>query len=72
MKFLVKAQSTLASKAGENYVDSGVKILIAVVVGALLLGLLVALFQDKIMTGVEGKVDTIINKADGYMPADGE
>ncbi len=39
----LQAKQLLASKRGENFVDSGIKILIAVV-GALLLGGLYALF----------------------------
>ena len=37
------AKATVATKKAEGYVDSGVKILIAVVIGALLLGILSAL-----------------------------
>ena len=46
-----------ACNRGENYVDSGVKILIAVVIGALLLGGLYALFGDTIMPTVTKKVE---------------
>ncbi|MBP5605929.1 MAG: hypothetical protein J6X60_10380 [Ruminiclostridium sp.] len=46
-----------ACARGENYVDSGVKILIAVVIGALLLGGLYALFGDTIMPTVTKKVE---------------
>ncbi|MBR5091658.1 MAG: hypothetical protein IK093_19730 [Ruminiclostridium sp.] len=46
-----------ACNRGENYVDSGVKILIAVVIGALLLGGLYALFGDTIMPTVTTKVE---------------
>ena len=38
-------KATIASKKAEGYVDSGVKILIAVVIGALLLAGLYALFN---------------------------
>lgn len=44
-----KAGRLLADKKGENYVDSAVKILIAVVLGALLLAGLYALFGDVVM-----------------------
>ena len=40
----------------EGYVDSGVKILIAVVIGALLLGLLYGLFNDTIMPTVTERI----------------
>ncbi len=51
-----KAKSALESKKAEGYVDTGVKILIAVVIGALLLAGLYALFNDVIMPTVDEKV----------------
>ncbi len=42
--------------AGEAYVDTGVKVLIAVVVGGLLLTLLYSLFNDTIMPNVTSRV----------------
>lgn len=44
-KLFVKAQNALARKNGESYVDTIVKIIIAVVVGALVLGGIYALAQ---------------------------
>ncbi len=46
----------LAGTRAENYVDSGVKILIAVVIGALLLAGLYTLFNTTIMPTVTGKI----------------
>lgn len=51
------------NKKGEAYVDTGVKILIAVVIGALLLALLYALFNDTIMPSVTEKVEELFNYA---------
>ena len=51
----------LASCRGENFVDSGIKILIAVVIGALLLGGLYVLFGDTIMPTVTEKVKDMFN-----------
>ena len=51
----------LTTRRGENFVDSGVKILIAVVIGALLLGGLYALFGDTIMPTVTQKVKDMFN-----------
>lgn len=51
----------LAANRGENFVDSGIKILIAVVIGALLLGGLYALFGDTIMPTVTQKVTEMFN-----------
>ena len=51
----------LADARGENYVDTGVKILIAVVIGALLLAGLYSLFGDTIMPTVTQKVTDMFN-----------
>lgn len=56
-KLAVRSNTMLAATRGENFVDSGVKILIAVVIGALLLGGLYALFGDTIMPTVTKKVE---------------
>ena len=45
----------------EGYVDSGVKILIAVVIGALLLAGLYALFNNTIMPTVTSKIQGLFN-----------
>lgn len=52
-----QTRAILAANRGENFVDSGIKILIAVVIGALLLGGLYALFGDTIMPTVTEKVE---------------
>ena len=54
---IARMTAVAACARGENYVDSGVKILIAVVIGALLLGGLYALFGDTIMPTVTKKVE---------------
>ncbi len=53
---MIQIAVLLTARRGENFVDSGVKILIAVVIGALLLGGLYALFGDTIMPTVTQKV----------------
>ncbi len=58
---LICAAAMLRNKRGENFVDSGIKILIAVVIGALLLGGLYALFGDTIMPTVTEKVEDMFN-----------
>ncbi len=55
----------LTGNAGEGYIDTAVKILIAVVLGALLLGLLYALFKDTIMPTVTQKIKDMFNYAGG-------
>lgn len=54
---VIRAVALMHEKRGENFVDSGIKILIAVVIGALLLGGLYALFGDTIMPTVTEKVE---------------
>ena len=58
-----QAHSALVGTKAEAYVDTGVKILIAVVIGALLLTLLYSLFKGTIMPKVTEKVDGIFNYA---------
>ena len=53
----------VAGTRAEAYVDTGVKILIAVVVGALLLGGLYALFNTTIMPTVTQKITELFNYA---------
>ena len=59
----VNANLALANSRGENYVDSGVKILIAVVLGALLLGGLYALFGDVIMPTLTERIKEMFDYA---------
>ena len=58
---VVTAKTMIASRKAEGYVDSGVKILIAVVIGALLLAGLYALFNTTIMPTVVAKVQSLFN-----------
>ncbi len=55
------AKCAVATKKAEGYVDSGVKILIAVVIGALLLGGLYALFNTTIMPTVTNKITELFS-----------
>ena len=60
---VVRTQTAVANTRGEGYVDSGVKILIAVVIGALLLTGLYALFNTTIMPTVTTKIQGLFNYA---------
>ena len=71
-KFIAKIREKFSSVAArtvvavsnvkaEGYVDSGVKILIAVVIGALLLAGLYALFNTTIMPTVTKKITDLFN-----------
>ena len=57
----VSAKNAIANTRAEGYVDSGVKILIAVVIGALLLSGLYALFNTTIMPTVTSKITELFN-----------
>ena len=58
---VISARTFIEKKKAEGYVDSGVKILIAVVIGALLLAGLYALFNTTIMPTVTSKVQGLFN-----------
>lgn len=58
-----KLRFAAANNRGENYVDSAVKILIAVVLGGLLLAGLYALFSDVVMPTLETKIKEMFNYA---------
>lgn len=57
----VRTKNAVNNVKAEGYVDSGVKILIAVVIGALLLAGLYALFNNTIMPTVTQKVQDLFN-----------
>lgn len=56
-----RIQNVMQDQTGENYVDVGVKILIAVVIGALLLAGLYALFGDVVMPTLEQRITEMFN-----------
>ena len=58
---VIRAAVLVQETRAENFVDSGIKILIAVVIGALLLGGLYALFGNTIMPTVTQKVKDMFN-----------
>ena len=57
----IRSKTALANTRGEGYVDTGVKILSAVVIGALLLAGLYTLFNTTIMPTVTTKVTELFN-----------
>lgn len=59
----VRAGMLMKDTKGENYVDTAVKILIAVVLGALLLAGLYALFGDVVMPTLTQKIQDMFNYA---------
>ena len=57
----VRAKTAIENVRAEGYVDSGVRILIAVVIGALLLAGLYTLFNSTIMPTVTQKIQDLFN-----------
>jgi hypothetical protein len=57
----MKMKTAVLNNSGENYVDSAVKILIAVVLGGLLLAGLYALFGDVVMPTLKSKIQEMFN-----------
>lgn len=56
-----KAENVIQSVSGEGYVDSGVKIIIAVVVGGVILAGLYALFNTTIIPTLTTKITALFN-----------
>ena len=58
---IISAQCAIENRKAEGYVDTGVKVLIAVVLGALVLTLLYALLKTTVMSNVTTKVSELFN-----------
>ena len=61
MTMVGKVKKALTSKSGEGFVDTAVKILISVVIGALILGGLYILFQDTILPTLTQRIQEMFN-----------
>ena len=59
----IRAKSTLDNARAEGYIDTGVKITIGVVVGAVILGGLYALFDGVILPTLETRIDGMFDYA---------
>ena len=59
----IRAKSTLDNAKAEGYIDTGVKIIIGVVVGAVILGGLYALFDNVILPTLETRIDGMFDFA---------
>ena len=59
----VSAKTTLANAKAEGYIDTGVKIIIGVVVGAVILGGLYALFNGVILPRLNTEIGEMFNYA---------
>ena len=58
-----QARGKLAESSGEGYVDTAIKILIAVVLGALLLAGLYSLFNDTVLPTLVERVEEMFDYA---------
>lgn len=63
MAGITAARSIFADRRGEGYVDTAVKILISVVIGALLLAGLYSLFGEMIMPQLRDRIQDMFNYA---------
>ena len=59
----IKALTTLDNVKGEGYIDTGVKIIIGVVVGAVILGGLYALFDGVVLPTLETNIEDMFDFA---------
>ena len=60
---IISARTAIESTSGEGYIDTGVKIIIGVVIGGVLLAGLYALFNTTIIPTVTSKIQGMFNYA---------
>ena len=63
MSIVTRAKTALTNNRAEVFIDSGVKILIAVVIGVLLLSGLYVLFGDTILPTLTEKISNLFDYA---------
>ena len=62
-KAVISAKPAIESKSGEGYIDTGVKIIIGVVIGGVILAGLYALFNTTIIPTLTEKISGMFNYA---------
>ena len=62
-KAVISAKTAVASTSGEGYIDTGVKIIIGVVIGGVILAGLYALFNTTIIPTLTTKIGEMFNYA---------
>ena len=62
-KAVVSAKTAIESTSGEGYIDTGVKIIIGVVIGSVILAGLYALFNTTIIPTLTTKIGEMFNYA---------
>ena len=60
-KVVVSAKTAIESTSGEGYIDTGVKIIIGVVIGGVILAGLYLLFNSTIMPTLSSKIQGMFN-----------
>ena len=63
VKAVASAKTAVASTSGEGYIDTGVKIIIGVVIGGVILAGLYALFNTTIIPTLTTKIGEMFNYA---------
>ena len=62
-KAIISAKTAIESTSGEGYIDTGVKIIIGVVIGGVILAGLYALFNTTIIPTLTSKITQMFNYA---------
>lgn len=57
----IAAKTALQSRSGEGYIDTGVKIIIGVVIGGVILAGLYTLFKNTLMTNLSTEIGEMFN-----------
>ena len=57
----IRTKTALASKSGEGYIDTAVKIIIGVVVGGVILVGLYALFKNVVLVNLNSEITDMFN-----------
>ena len=60
---MCKVRAVIADRSGENFIDSAIKILMAVVIGALLLAGLYSLFSENVLPTLSRRITEMFNYA---------
>ena len=65
------AKKCLDNEDGDFYISEGVKVIIAVILGSLLITAMVALFNQQIIPGIQDKIKGLFNAYSGPSISDG-
>ena len=60
---VIRTKCVISGNAGEGYIDTGVKIIIGVVIGGVILAGLYALFNTTIIPSMQSKLAEMFNSA---------